>query len=82
MVNYQCIEIQLNSELSFLIISFIVFYVLLFLYLFRLQKELFWMPGPTPLLDSLFFSTYNSNSVFSFFFFFFWKTKALVPKTF
>lgn len=34
MVNYRCIKIQLNSELSFLIISFIIFYILLFIYLF------------------------------------------------
>lgn len=34
MVNYRCIKIQLNSELSFLIISFIIFYILLFIYFF------------------------------------------------
>lgn len=79
MVNYRCIKIQLNSELSFLIISFIIFYILLFIYLFWLQKELFWMPGPTPLLDSLFL--FHIQFKFCVFFFF-WKTKALLPNAF
>lgn len=79
MVNYRCIKIQLNSELSSLIISFIIFYILLFLFIyFGYKRNCSGCQAQHLFLIVCFFSTYNSNSVFSFF----WKTKALLPNAF
>lgn len=63
MVNYRCIKIQLNSELSFLIISFIIFYILLFIYFFFIyfgyKRNCSGCQAQHLFLIVCFFSTYN-----------------------